>query len=430
MDKRLTVILLLAIIFLINAVIVYLTPTTLMWDENVYLANAKHILGITPYFEYFRFPLLWWNLSLFIFLFGYNIYVIKLYLLLIFLISLAFFYSILSEDGETWEAVFFTMLLAFNGLVLFYATKIYPDVYGMSFTILSIYFFYHYLKHKKVSDFVLYIIFSILAFLAKYPYGLWLFSSWVLLDKREKIRAIEYSIIFLLPFFIYNLVLYKQPIFILVKELTLAYLWQVKEPITKFFENSFTYLGFLMAFIFLFPKNKFERANYIFALLSFIYFAFFVPQKDPRYLIQMLPSSILLFKLKMKEFKGFQLPIYMLLGFSMVYSTISGISDILHYSLCYGKFSAIYQSIEFLKKVKAKRVISNSFWVWYGNHLNIAAYSIYNNSIDVFIKKYKPDYIVYSKNYGIRLNLSLNRYERVFYYKDLCGIDVEIYKVR
>jgi len=35
-----------------------LSPPILFWDEYAYLDNVKNVLLNTPYFEYYRFPLL------------------------------------------------------------------------------------------------------------------------------------------------------------------------------------------------------------------------------------------------------------------------------------------------------------------------------------------------------------------------------------
>jgi len=419
--------------FLINIIVILLTPNSLMWDENVYLANAKNVFGITPYFEYFRFPLLWWNIALLIPLIKENYLLVRIYLSLIFAISTVFFYKLLLKIlKEDWKALFFTLLLILNGLIIVYANRIYPDVYGMTFLILSIYFFHNYLESGKERDFILFILFSVLSLLAKYPYGLFLLSSWIFLNKREKIKLLAYSFLFLVPFFLYNLLLYKNPIKIFLDQLYLAYLWQKEEPIYLFFENSLKYLGILMLSIFLIPikDGKFEKSLYLFTLLSFIFLAFLVPQKDPRYLIQIIPTSIIIFGINDRKLRGFELLLYILLSFSVVYSSINGIFDTININLCYGELSSAYQSVQFLKRENATVVLSNAFWVWYGNLLNIESYSIYNNSLDYFIEKYNPDFIVYSRDYGIPVELNLNEYKRVFKYTDLCGISVEIYKVK
>jgi len=418
---------------LINIIIILMTPHSLMWDENVYLANAKHILGITPYFEYFRFPLLWWNLSFLIPLIGENYILARIYVSLIFAISTVFFYKLLLKIvKEEWKAVFFTILIILNGLTIVYANRVYPDVYGMSFLIISVYFFYNYLESKREKDFILYILFSILSFLAKYPYGLFLLSSWVFLNKDEKIRAISYSILFLTPFFLYNQILYKNPIKILWDQFYFAYLWQNKQPISLFFSNLLGYLVFLTLAILLVPikSGKFEKSIYLFTLLSFIYFAFLTPQKDPRYLIQILPISIIIFGNNIGRLKGFELLLYISLSFSMVYSTINGIFDSMDINLCYGELSSVYQSVQFLKNENARVILSNAFWVWYGNLLNAEAYSIYSTDIDYLVKTHNPDFIVYSKNYGIPVEVNLSKYRKVFEYTDFCGIDAEIYKVK
>jgi hypothetical protein len=50
------------ILFIPQLIILLLSPPILFWDEYSYLDNVKHVLLNTPYFEYYRFPLLWWIL--------------------------------------------------------------------------------------------------------------------------------------------------------------------------------------------------------------------------------------------------------------------------------------------------------------------------------------------------------------------------------
>ena len=410
-------------------ILIYFSPSTLLWDENVYLANAKHVLGITPYFEYFRFPLLWWLLIPLIFLFGVNLWIIKIFLITIFSLSIIFLYKILKDIEDNFLInLMFIILVVFNGLILFWTNKIYPDVLGMSFLIFSIYFFYKYLKNEKKTDLILYSLFAILSFLTKYTYGIW-FISIFFLKKKDTIKALSLFLIFLLPYFIYNTILYNNPIYIFIEQFELAYKWQNREDIFKFLDNLASYIGFYLIFLIFPPKSKFEKSLYLYSILSIIYLAFFVPQKDPRYLIQILPIPIIILRNKIKEIPFSKIILFFFLYINLVYSIALGIYSIIDTYICYGPLSSVYQSIEFLRNVNATRVISNSFWVWYGNHLNIPAYSIYNDSLDLFIKEYEPDYIVYSKNYGLNVSLDLSRYKLVFSYVDICGIDVKIYKV-
>lgn len=431
LKNKLNYLLIFIFTFLTQLFVILLSPTVLLWDENVYIANAKYVLGIGKYFEYFRFPLLWWILIPLVSIFKESFLIYRLFISLIFSISVIFLYKLFeSIEKNNLKILFFILLIILNGLILFWGNKVYPDILSVSFLIFSIYFYYKFLEKNLEKDLILYSLFGILSFLSKYPFGIWLFTSWLFLDKNKKIKATIYFIIFLIPFFLYNLINYKNPIFIFLEQFRVVYLWQIKEPITKFFKDLLMYLGFLSFSMFLLPKNKFEKSIYLLNLLSFVYFAFFVYMKDPRYLLQILIPSVILFYIKIDSFKTINFFMYLFLGISLFYSSFNGIfGNIFEYILCYGETSSIYQSIVFLKNMNPKTIISNSFWVWYANYLNIEAYSIYSEDIEYLIKKHSPDFIVYSENYGILLNLNLEKFEKIFEYKDFCGIDVKIYKV-
>ncbi|MEM5880209.1 MAG: hypothetical protein QXQ16_02890 [Candidatus Aenigmatarchaeota archaeon] len=52
LKNKLSYLLIFIFTFLIQLSVILLSPTVLLWDENVYIANAKYVLGIGKYFEY------------------------------------------------------------------------------------------------------------------------------------------------------------------------------------------------------------------------------------------------------------------------------------------------------------------------------------------------------------------------------------------
>lgn len=418
--------------FIPQLIIILTSPSLTLWDENAYLANAKYVLGLSHYHELFRFPLLWWFLIPFVFLFNNNIILYRILLSIIFSISTIFLFKLFYKYNQNYfESYFFTILLSLNGLILFWGNKIYPDVFGLSFLIISIYFYYKYFNEDNKKNIILYSLFADLSFLAKYPYGLWYISFLFLNNNKDRLKALLYFILFLSPYFLYNIILYHNPIHNFISQFYAVYNNQYNQPISLFLYNVLSFLGILIFSILYIPKNNFEKGIYLFLLLSLIYFGFFVPMKHPRYLIQILLPSIIIFRFNINRIKMIKLLIYVLLGISLFYSIYSSINEyILPYDLCYSNLSSIYLTIQYLKQNNATVVLSNAFWIWYGNYLDAYSYSLYSENVTYLVDKLHPQYIVYSPNYGIIENYTgLNDYQLVQSYTDICGIQAYIYKV-
>lgn len=416
-------------------IILFGYPYVLLWDENAYVATAKYFLGIGSYEESFRFPLLWLLLIPLIYLFGVNYLIIKIFLSLIFSLSSIFLYKLIKKiTNNNFASYFFTMLYSLNGLILFWANKIYPDVLGSSLLIISIYYFYEFLKEKKTKHLILYSLFSVLSFLAKYPYGIFFISIFFLGDKKNIIKGILFTLIFLSPFLIYSTIKFGDPIYLIKEQFNVVYQTQVnasEKSIGEFFYRSLEYLGALLFFFIFIPKgDRFYTAIYSYGFISLIYFAFFVIFKDPRYLIQILVPSIIIFSYNIERFQSLSLLFYLILGISL-YSSIhySTINYILRYYFCYSNISSIYVSMELLKSLNAKSVISNAFWVWYGNYLNIESHSMYLSNVSYLVEKYNADYIVYSPQFNLGVEYyGLNNYKLLFKYRDLCDTEFYLYK--
>jgi len=98
--------------FIPQLIILLLSPPILFWDEYSYLDNVKHALLNTPYFEYYRFPLLWWILIPISYITNFNVFFIKLFLISIFSLSTVFLYKILEEYNNVFNlSLFFKKII-------------------------------------------------------------------------------------------------------------------------------------------------------------------------------------------------------------------------------------------------------------------------------------------------------------------------------
>ncbi|MGC9079695.1 MAG: ArnT family glycosyltransferase [Nanopusillaceae archaeon] len=412
---------------------ILISPFLLMWDEYAYLDNVKHVLYNTPYFEYYRFPLLWWILIPVVMIVNFNIFAIKLFLVLIYSISVIFLFKIINNYGSGWKNYVLILSYSLNGIILFWGSKIYPDILATSFLTISIYFFYKYFNEKKEKDLILYSLFSDLSILSKYEYGLWLISSIVFLNNKEKLKAITYSFLFALPYFIYNILLYGNPIYIFIEQTTIIYEYTKYQPIKIFVISLLTFAG---AYLFSFiqnPKklNNFEKAIYLYSLISILFLGFFVKTKDFRYIMMTLPSLIILTRIFIEKLKGLLLS-YMLIFFvSTITSFISGFLYLLSFTfdIGYSKLSYVYRATEDIIQYNPKIILTNTIWPLVAYYTNSDVYILYNATYQ--IPRVYPDFIIYSPNCGIPAEFDANRYNLslIFIYTDPSGCKVYTYKV-
>ena len=429
-EERLKYLLIFLVAFIPQLIIVITRSPVLLWDENAYLATAKKFLGIGNYSEDYRFPLLWWLLIPLIAIFGDNITLIKIVLILIYSISVVFLFRIFEEYYKnSWKNGLFVLFYILNGVILFWASRIYPDVLGASFLIFSLYFYYRYYHKKNDRDLIFSTFFGVLSFLAKFYYGLWLIILLITLENKAKVRFLMYSLLFLSPWLLYNLIHYGNPLWNLIEQYRVAYSWQHPEPIIKFINNLLIYIGFLVTPLLFYKKiNAAERPIYFYTLILLIYFAIFVKLKDPRYFTAILPTLIIIARATIDRIPGTLFTLLLVYIFSAGQSALKGIGDIIHYRYCWDGADIISFAINYLKNKNASVVLSNCCWTWIGNTLGIEVYALWSEDVQYLIQLYNPDYIVYSPNYGIMLNYSFEGLKKVIEYEDVCGLKVIIYE--
>jgi len=145
------------------------------------------------------------------------------------------------------------LFYSLNGLFLIWVSRIYPDVLASSLLIFSIYFYIKYFKDSRERNLILYSLFSVLSILSKYEYGLWLISSIIFLKNKDKLKTILYSLLFSIPYFLYNLILYHNPIFIFIKQAEIVYTYTYINLFHYFYS---IYLYFLLHIYFLYYKTR------------------------------------------------------------------------------------------------------------------------------------------------------------------------------
>jgi len=419
--------------FIPQLIILLLSPPILLWDEYSYLNNVKHVLLNTPYFEYYRFPLLWWILIPISYITNFNIFLIKLFLIFIFSLSVVFLYKILEEYDNTYINYILILFYSLNGLFLIWASRIYPDILASSLLVFSIYFYIKYFKDRKEKNLISYSLFSVLSTLSKYEYGLWLISSIIFLNNKDKLKIIIYSLLFLTPYFLYNLILYNNPIFIFIEQAEVVYKYTSYHPISLFL---FNLLIFSSAYLFSLLQNpkKIENYNksiYLYVILSIIFLAFFVKSKDPRYILMMLPPFLILTRIFINKIKGLQFSYLFLFSILNIISIYYGIIFLINYNTNLGNtyLNYIYRASDYLKQYNPQVILTNDNWPMIAYYTHSQVYIMYNTTY--LIPRVYPQFIVYSPNCGVPFQFNPNDYNisLIYYYVDPNSCQIYVYRV-
>ncbi len=415
--------------FVPQLIIIFTESPILLWEENIHLATAKKFIEADNYSEGFQFSILEWILASLIVIFGDNITIIKIVLILIYSISVIFLFKIFEEYyKDSWKNSLFTFFYVVNGINLFWASRICSDVLGASFLILSLYFYYRYYYKREDKDLVCSTFFGVLSFLAKLYYGLWLVILLMTLENRVKVRFLMYLLIFVFPWLLYNIIYYESPLRVLINQYNITFSWQHSESILRFINNLLVYIGFITVSLLLYTKiNAVERPIYFYTLILLVYFTVFVEFNNPRHFIAILPTLIILARATVDRIPGTLLILLLAYTFSAGQSALKGINDIIQYRFCWDGTDIISFAINYLRNHNASVVLSNCCWIWIRNTLGIESYALWSENVSYLIQLYKPDYIVYSPNYGILLNYSFKNLEEVVEYEDVCGLKVIIY---
>jgi hypothetical protein len=419
--------------FIPQLIILLLSPPILFWDEYSYLNNVKHVLLNTPYFEYYRFPLLWWMLVPISYITNFNIFLIKLFLIFIFSLSVVVLYKILEDYDNKYINYILILFYSLNGLFLIWASRIYPDILASSLLVFSIYFYIKYFKDGKEKNLISYSLFSVLSTLSKYEYGLWLISSIIFLNNKDKLKTIIYSLLFLTPYFLYNLILYNNPIFIFIEQAEVVYKYTSYQPISLFLFNllisSSAYLFSLLQN----PKKieNYNKSIYLYIILSIIFLAFFVKLKDPRYILMILPPFLILTRIFINKIKGLQFPYLFLFSILNIVSMYYGIIFLINYNTNLGNtyLNYIYRASDYLKQYNPEVILTNDNWPMIAYYTNSQVYIMYNATY--LIPRVYPQFIVYSPNCGVPFPFNPNDYNisLIYYYIDPNDCQIYVYRV-
>ncbi len=291
-------------------------PTLIEWDEAVYVGVGKYLfsLGKAGLFEDFRplvLPLFLgflWKTGLQVLLFGRVLEVF-------FSAGLLFAtYKLASEILDRTQGLLAAGLLLASPVYLFYSGRLYTEIPSTFFAMIAVYAF---VKQRHVLAGV----FAALGFLTKFPQGLMLvvfLASFLAqgISEKKLSTAIRRSLVLLtafgvtvLPYFIFNYLMFHKEggsvLSALLQPLINArfgesnavyaqgnpvknLLFYIIHPIKDQWFFIFAFCGIAVMFLKKDLRPIQNKALFFYAALFFIYFTF-IPHKEARYSVMMLP---------------------------------------------------------------------------------------------------------------------------------------------
>ncbi|MBI2129012.1 glycosyltransferase family 39 protein [Candidatus Woesearchaeota archaeon] len=444
MNKKHHIFILLAVFFALFLILNFIDPV-LLWDENVYLGNARSHIAQSNFTEDFRFPLLEYIIAFFWFFTGESIFAAKLIILFFTLATIYVFYLIAQENFEHKHALFITALFSISPLMIEWGSKVYTEIPALFFLVLSFYFI---LKQKN--HFILIAgILSGLSFLAKFPnalFGLAVAAFFIFFKEYKKLIYFSIgSIIALLPWLIYNFITYKNPLWDLMMQMSVIAQYTVNEPIMLQIANFFVVMAALSVFLpfGIYPLIRKRKENWIvifYTIVFFAYYLFFVRLKFSRYYLADLAFLYIIcyagFLFLMKQIKDIQYRRFFyaaIITFAILTAILFGFNRIQAHGNC-EKDGAIIQSTDYIKRYAPEdQYIISNFWPWFGYYGNFRIQSIWSEDINILIDTFKPSYFVYNNLVGVPFNrMMLDENGRLKLEKHIegkCGQEVYIYRV-
>lgn len=444
MNRKHYIFILLSALLILFLVFNYVDPV-LLWDENAYLGNARSHIANSNFTEDYRFPLLEYIIAFAWFFTGENVFIAKLIVIFFTLATVYVFYLIAKDNFKYEHALFLTALVSISPLIIGWGFRIYTEIPALFFLVLSFYF----ITKRKNSLIMIAGVLSGLSFLTKFPNALFGFAAaafFIFFGERKKFIYFSIgNIIVLLPWLVYNQIIYKNPLWDLMTQMGVIAQYTVSEPIIWQIKNLFIAAGMLALFL---PFGlgslvKKIRENWIMLIYTaafFIYYFFFVRLKYSRYyladiaFIYIICYAGFLFVAKMTKEKRYKKILYAaLVVFAVLASYFYGFYGIQQRGSC-EKDGAIMQSIYYIQEhaPKDKYVISN-FWPWFGYYNNLKVQSTWDEDINMLIKGSDPSYFVYNNLVGVSFNKALlDSNEKLRLEKSIkgrCNQEVSIYKV-
>ena len=410
MDKRIFI--LIFLLFAFNA----LRNLNVMWDEAIYLMNARYFSGQKVFVELIRPPFL----SLLLIPFQSSLIASRL-IYSLFSLSCSFLaFKIAEFYGKEKQGLLAASLIAVNPLFFIWSHNIYTEIPSTALALSSVLFFLNYMKKGRKTHLHLSLFLASLSFLTRYTIGILLLSELlVLLLKRRIGREILLSLsLASVPILIwlgYNYLETGDPFY--------SFKWGLywgghhpSDPLTylKSLHRIFSLQLLLLPFAF--KKENRERVLLVTFVLLFLTAHQLFSHKEERYLLPIIPFVLLLssFGLEKRQVRYAYLLVLLCLVLDFLY------------------FEPINCGKDAFSKVgELEGKVLSTGWplTAYYSNVQVKAFPPNPQDLNEFIEEYNITYIVTSDVYGWPDYAKRPfGYELVGNYSDLCK-QVWVYKV-
>jgi len=400
------------LLFSLNA----LSNLNVMWDEAIYLMNARYFSGQRVFVELIRPPLL----SFLLIPFQHSLIASRLVYSL-FALSCSFLaYEIAEFYGKEKQGLLAASLIAVNPLFFVWSHNIYTEIPSTALALASVLFLLRYLKGKEKIHLHLALFLASLSFLTRYVMGILLVSELLVLFAKKKFGKDVFLGLFLasIPILIwlgYNHAETGDPFY--------SFKWGLywggyhpSDPLTylKSLHRIFSLQLLLLPLAF--RKENRSRILLVTFVLLFLTSHQLFSHKEERYLLPIIPFVLLLssFGLKERQVKYAYLLVFLCLVLDFIY------------------FEPINCGKDAFSKVGELegRVLSTGWPLTaYYSDVPVKAFPPDPQDLNEFIEEYNITYIVTSDVYGWPDYAKRPfEYELVGNYSDLCK-QVWVYKV-
>jgi 4-amino-4-deoxy-L-arabinose transferase-like glycosyltransferase len=424
---------LLLIVYLIFLLVIDSLSPSFVWDENVYLGNARSYISHSNFIEDFRFPGMEYLVAFFWLFTGESILVAKLIVILMSVLTILFTYLCAKRFMDKRLAYLASFLFALAPLMLQWGFRILGEAPGLFFVMLSFYMIILAKEKNKLIYIALAAIFSAYAFLSRFALLIFPFCIviYFLLQKKSR-HLLFFSIFFILalsPWLYYNTVTYNNPVWDVLEYNKVVKEWTFLEPIPQQLYNLLVNLRVLLPFAiigtvsFILSKEKKSLKFLIvfYVLVSLAYYLFFVKMKADRYFLAFLPFLYILgfeglafinsklANLKPGRFnwkKIFFAFLLVLIILDAVSGSIYTLEVIIKKETCDSYDGAIFKSIDYMKpKINEHNAIVSNYWPYFGYFLNAKSYTAWTSPRNL-IENYSVNYFIYGDWAGNFYNLT------------------------
>ncbi|MFW5865821.1 MAG: ArnT family glycosyltransferase [Nanoarchaeota archaeon] len=451
----------------------------LIWDEPVYLGNARSHIATSHFTEDFRFPLLEYVIAFVWSITGESVTVAKTVMILFSLVSIVGFYLVSQQFfKQKWIHLISTLMFSLSPLIFTWGFRIYTDIPSLAMLLFSMYFLLQgsCCKQSLYANGLMFIsgIFISLSFLFRFSTIIAFipFALYVLFKQRFQsfMCLASGSLAALIPWLISNVMMYGNPIWdVLAQGATISSYTTFQSPmiLLRFLFQEFSIGLILLLFALVSLAWKHPQRKYMILMWSsfamvLLFHLFIVRLKLSRYILMVLPFVLLLEMKGLETINDFlkkiffnklfrQVLLIAIISVVLVYYglSIASSADALSNKVECENNASLKEAIKYVNVTldPGDRIISNSP-PWFGYYGNLKAYSFWMSPKELFaehlddysflfpiLKLLDPQKIIITNNQSYFISTDdLEYYGDEFIsfeksFTDACGMETVIYDV-